>query len=213
MQFQHHSGNGEAKRSADGLADRHALRATRRPLSVHMFSSTTEYALRAAVFLAAQGGASASSERIAEVTHVPSGYISKVMRDLVVAGLVESQRGPNGGFTLALSPTEITVLDVVNAVAPIQRIEHCPLGNPMHTNLCPLHRRLDDAIASLQAAFRSTTLAELCAPVGSGGGAKPSGPQCGALTISAKSAPRTEPAPKPAKRGGQGGRGGRRSRA
>jgi Rrf2 family nitric oxide-sensitive transcriptional repressor len=150
------------------------------PGRLRMFSSTTEYALRAAVFLASLGGESASSERIAEATKVPPGYISKVMRDLVVARLVESQRGPNGGFTLARDPAAITVLDVVNAVTPLQRIESCPLGNPTHLNLCPLHRRLDDAIASIQDAFRKTTLAEVSTP-----GSRTASPQCGALTVSA----------------------------
>jgi Rrf2 family transcriptional regulator, nitric oxide-sensitive transcriptional repressor len=158
---------------------------------IRMFSSTTEYALRASVFLASMKGESASSERIAESTKVPAGYISKVMRDLVVAGLVESQRGPNGGFTLARDPSAITVLDVVDAVTPLQRIQSCPLGNPSHLNLCPLHRRLDEAIASIQDAFRKTTLAEVSEPSAKG---QVKGPQCGALTVSAAlktSVPRT----------------------
>lgn len=152
----------------------------RTPTSAHrMFSSTTEYALRASVFLASLKGESASSERISDATKVPPGYISKVMRDLVVARLVESQRGPNGGFTLARDPAAITVLDVVNAVTPLQRIESCPLGNPTHLNLCPLHKRLDEAITSIQDAFRKTTLAEVSTP------AKPGGksPQCAGLTV------------------------------
>jgi Rrf2 family protein len=143
-----------------------------------MFSSTTEYALRAAVYLASLGGEAANSERIAARTKVPSGYISKVMRDLVRAGLVDSQRGPNGGFTLARPPGSIAVLEVVNSVAPLQRITHCPLGNPAHVNLCPLHRRLDDAIASIQATFASTTLAQLLES-----GEKAAGASCTALTI------------------------------
>lgn len=133
-----------------------------------MFSSTFEYALRAAVNLASMENASASAEKIAECTKVPPGYISKVMRDLVVAGLVESQRGPNGGFRLARSPGKITVLDIMNAVAPMARIVGCPLGISSHINLCPLHRRLDDAIAMVEKAFGATTLAELVAPPAAG---------------------------------------------
>ncbi|MDZ4831802.1 MAG: Rrf2 family transcriptional regulator [Phycisphaerae bacterium] len=142
-----------------------------------MLSSTAEYALRAAVFLASSDGVPANSERIAEVTKVPSGYISKVMRDLVVAQLVSSQRGPNGGFALARPASEITILDVVNAVTPIQRIRSCPLGDPKHISLCPLHRRLDDAIAAIEQGFASTTLNELLTPIAGGG------KQCTAITI------------------------------
>lgn len=124
-------------------------------------SSTTEYALRAAVYLASLEGGAASSERIAENTKVPPGYISKVMRDLVVAGVASSQRGPNGGFVLARAPAKISILEVVDAVTPIRRITACPLGNSAHLSLCPLHRKLDDAIETIQKAFASTTLAEL----------------------------------------------------
>lgn len=142
-----------------------------------MLTSTTEYALRAATFLASHAGESASGERIAAATKVPAGYISKVMRDLVVAGLVGSQRGPNGGFTLARPPELISVLEVVNAVAPLQRIRSCPLGNPAHLALCPMHRRLDDAVAAIEATFGATSLAQLMAPTPG------AGPQCAALTV------------------------------
>lgn len=158
-----------------------------------MFSSTTEYALRAAVFLASQGGESVNSDRISEATKVPPGYISKVMRDLVIARLVESQRGPNGGFTLARDPSAISVLDVVNAVTPIRRIESCPLGNPTHLNLCPLHRRLDDAIASIELAFRQTTLAEVSQPKAG------KGQQCAALTVHGTPMGRAAAAAKPSR--------------
>jgi len=126
-----------------------------------MISQTTEYALRAAAYLASTNGSSVSGETIAKATLVPPGYLSKVMRDLVRAGFVVSQRGPNGGFALARRANAITVLDVVNAVTPIQRIRRCPLGKPEHTTLCPLHRRLDAAIAAVEEAFGATTLADL----------------------------------------------------
>lgn len=126
-----------------------------------MFSQTVEYALRAMIRLAALDGAPESTDRIAAHTHVPSGYLSKVMRDMVVANLVTSFRGPGGGFILAKRPGEISILDVVNAVDPIRRIEHCPLGDPRHTALCGLHRRLDDALAIIEQTFRTTTLADV----------------------------------------------------
>ncbi len=147
-----------------------------------MFSQTVEYALRAAAHLAALDGKAVNSENIAAATQVPQGYLSKVMRDLVVAGLVVSQRGPNGGFTLARPPDRISILDVVNAVDPILRIRQCPLGNPAHLKLCPLHRRLDDAAAQIEETFRRTSIAEVLP--GSDGARR-----CGQLTRPAQSAP------------------------
>jgi len=53
---------------------------------------------------------------------------------------------------------------VVNAVEPIGRIHVCPLGIKSHgARLCPLHKRLDDSLATMEEAFRKSTLAELLA--------------------------------------------------
>lgn len=127
-----------------------------------MLSQTVEYALRAIVCLANESPTAQTNVQLAEVTKVPTAYLSKVMASLNRAGLVHSQRGPNGGFTLARQPSDLVLLDVVNAVDPIRRIETCPLGIAGHgTRLCPLHRRMDNAIALVQDAFSKTTLAEV----------------------------------------------------
>lgn len=134
-----------------------------------MFSQTVEYALRAMTFLGSRPAASTTTEVIARETQVPAGYLAKVMRDLVVAQLVTSQRGPNGGFVLARPPEQITVLDIVNAVDPIQRIRSCPAGNPFHVKLCSLHARLDAAMAMIESELRRTSLAEVVADQTRGG--------------------------------------------
>lgn len=126
-----------------------------------MFSQTVEYALRAMMFLASRGGVPVTSECIAANTRVPAGYISKVMRDLVIGELVASFRGPHGGFVLTAKPEAITMFDVVDAVDPFRRIHKCPIDNPNHTELCPLHRRLDDAMAEIERSFRAVTLAQM----------------------------------------------------
>lgn len=129
-----------------------------------MFSSTLEYALRAVTFLAARPGEGMSSVRVAQATHVPEDYLSKVLQQLVRGGVLTSQRGRNGGFQLARPAVEISMLAVVNAVEPITRIEKCPLGLRQHgVRLCPLHRRLDHAYGLVEKAFAETTLAELVA--------------------------------------------------
>lgn len=126
-----------------------------------MISQTAEYALRAVVFLAEQSDAPQTTQQIAEVTLVPAGYLAKVMQTLGRSGIVHARRGLHGGFTLAVPPGELTVLDVVQAVDPVQRIEHCPLGIPEHKSLCPLHARLDDTAAMVEKALGASTIAEL----------------------------------------------------
>jgi Rrf2 family transcriptional regulator, nitric oxide-sensitive transcriptional repressor len=129
-----------------------------------MFSQTVEYALRAVVHLADQAPAARTTDQIATATRVPKAYLSKVLQGLCRAGIVRSRRGIGGGIALAKDPAELTILEVVDAVEPIGRIRRCPLGLEAHgVRLCPLHRRLDDALALVEAAFRRTTLAEVLA--------------------------------------------------
>ena len=127
-----------------------------------MLSQTTEYAMRAVVYLADQSPTAQTSDQISTATKVPSHYLSKVLRHLSRAKLLTSQRGLGGGFILAIDPDVLTLLDVVNAVEPIARIQTCPLLIGAHgVNLCPLHRRLDDAMAMVEESFRSATITEI----------------------------------------------------
>lgn len=129
-----------------------------------MLSQTVEYALRAATSLAAAQGESRTVDQVAEATHVPVAYLSKVLQQLVREGIVTSRRGSGGGFTLARRPGKLTILEIVQAVDPIERITACPLGLAAHgKRLCPLHRRLDNALAEMEKAFGGTTLAEILA--------------------------------------------------
>ena len=132
-----------------------------------MLSQTTEYALRAMVVLAEECNVPWTAQAISAKTLVPADYLVKVLQPLVKAGLITAQRGRNGGFLLARPPEQINVLDVVTAVDPLRRIRHCPLRLKGHgTTLCPLHRKLDDAIRLVEEAFGSTTLADILAGPG-----------------------------------------------
>jgi len=127
-----------------------------------MFSQTVEYALRAVVHLAMRSPKPQTTAAIAEATQVPSAYLSKVLQGLREKGIVRLQRGIGGGVSLAHDPEQLTILDIVNAVDPIQRIKHCPLDLKAHgVRLCALHHRMDQALLSMETAFRATTLAEL----------------------------------------------------
>ncbi len=129
-----------------------------------MISQTVEYALRTVLCLAKASPEARTSEQLAEAAQVPQPYLLKIMVSLKRAGVVSAQRGRRGGFSLAKSPEVLTILEVVNAVDPIQRIHECPLGIVDHgTALCPLHRRIDDTLQLVEKAFRETTLAEVLA--------------------------------------------------
>lgn len=126
-----------------------------------MISTTAKYALRAAVFLATDNDNFIRRSTIADATLVPKDYLLKVLNDLDAAGVVNSRRGPGGGYRLAIDANELTALQVVLAVDDIPRITSCPLGISSHRKLCPLHQLLDDASRVVEDAFRGATIADL----------------------------------------------------
>ena len=129
-----------------------------------MISLTAEYALRAVVWMAGHAEKAVGTREIAEATQVPVGYMSKVLQGLARTNVLRSRPGRTGGFVLGRQPDAMSVLDIVKAVDPIRRTERCPLGYRQHRGaLCPLHRRLDLAVAMVERAFADCTIAELVA--------------------------------------------------
>jgi Rrf2 family protein len=127
-----------------------------------VITQAVEYSLRAIVTLAKLGGRPCTSQQLAELTDTPAPYLSKLLQTLVRGELIQSRRGVNGGFVLARRPEEMTIYDVVQAVDAIKRIRKCPLNIGEHSGvLCPLHRRLDEALDTVERSFRGTTLADL----------------------------------------------------
>jgi Rrf2 family protein len=129
-----------------------------------MISQTAEYALRSVVYLAQNSSRSYVAQEIADGTQVPPSYISKVLQSLSKVGILNAQRGLHGGFSIAKDIHHVTIYDVVMAVDPIKRITSCPLQLAEHgTNLCPLHRHMDDAIAQIEKLYKESTIGSLLA--------------------------------------------------
>ena len=152
-----------------------------------MISQTSEYALRAVACLARRPGESMTTQQIAVASRVPAGYLAKILQALARAGIVTGQRGLGGGFLLARRPDELTLLDVVHVADGSRRITACPLGIPGHgPDLCPLHRRLDDAAALAEKTLSGVTVADVL-----------SEPLCGAPRAPARPCPTNVSSPSP----------------
>lgn len=94
-----------------------------------MLSLTSEYALRAMVYLAQhEADWPVTGKQIAKDAGIPPKYLSKVLGDLARAGVLEGTRGKRGGFRLVRSASEVPLLDVL---APFERFgrRRCPFGN------------------------------------------------------------------------------------
>ena len=79
-------------------------------------SAKSDYAIRAAVELAASGDGPVKGEQIAQAQEIPPNFLENIMADLRNAGLVTSRRGADGGYWLARPAGEIAVADVIRAV-------------------------------------------------------------------------------------------------
>jgi len=121
---------------------------------MHSFlSQTSEYALRAMAWLANESpNAPVCATDLSEGSGVPLHYLSKVLRRLVLAGLLVSRKGFGGGFTLARPPSEIAFSDILKATDAYPSLNRCSFGwgtcNIEHP--CPLH----GSVAALRENFQ-----------------------------------------------------------
>lgn len=110
-------------------------------------NQATDYAMRAVLYLSGLPyGQVTEAKLIAEEEHIPIRFLLKILRLLTKGGLVVSHRGVNGGYALARQPSEITMLDVVEAIegpVVVNRCLHSPEEcNKHYSKHCPVHEAL-----------------------------------------------------------------------
>jgi Rrf2 family protein len=136
-------------------------------ITMKLLSEACEYGLRAVIWLAQRPEEPYKVKQIADEIRAAPGYLVKVLQDLTRAGILAARRGSNGGFTLIGDPSTLTALDVINAIDPLERITSCPLQLDAHqTHLCPIHRQIDDAMATIEDLFRRLTIQDVVANQG-----------------------------------------------
>ena len=128
-----------------------------------------DYAVRLAVALARENGQQATGPELASRTEVPSGFLPQVMGDLVRAGIVANRRGRRGGYRLGRPASEVSLLDVVEAVEGDGRRTTCVLrGGPCRRDgACDVH---DAFFRAQEALFRSLAMVSLAEVVRNDGG-------------------------------------------
>jgi Rrf2 family protein len=121
-----------------------------------------DYAIRAVLELG-RAGERRKSREIAAAMAIPETYLPQVLGLMVKAGLVRSTAGPDGGYSLARDPAEISVLQVVEgADGPIQSATCVLRGGPCRWNeACALHEPWFRAQQALREQLGATTLADL----------------------------------------------------
>jgi Rrf2 family protein len=126
-------------------------------------SAKVDYALRAMLELAAAAPGQVKGERLATAQGIPQKFLENILVDLRHARLVESQRGADGGYRLAVAPAEITVADVIRAVeGPIASVRgKSPDEVDYVGTAAPLRDVWIDLRAAMRGVLEQTTLADL----------------------------------------------------
>ena len=96
-----------------------------------LFSRHCEYALQAVLYLALKGGKERiTTQELTKKLKIPYHFLGKILQDLTRKGLLASEKGPRGGFSLAMPAEEITLFHIVDAIDGTEFTRSCVLGFP-----------------------------------------------------------------------------------
>src|ERR1700752_2254845 len=85
-------------------------------MAVMRLSARADYALRAVIELAAAGPGHVTADQLARAQQIPGKFLETILTQLRRAGIIRSQRGPDGGFWLARPASEISLADIIRAI-------------------------------------------------------------------------------------------------
>jgi Rrf2 family protein len=105
------------------------------------------------------------AKEIAAAGQIPNKYLSKVMRDLVHAGVLTSTRGIGGGFRLRRKAESIKLVDIIRPFDDVQAARRCPFGNAKCSdeNPCSMHEQWRPVAEAFRNLMERTSLAEIIA--------------------------------------------------
>jgi Rrf2 family protein len=123
-----------------------------------------DYSVRAMIHVARHHDTRLRQARqIASEMQIPYKYLTQILAELVAKGLLVAKHGPAGGYRLARSPADITLLDVVEATEGPATFNHCVLrdGPCDWDQTCPVHDTWSQAQSALAQELAATTMADL----------------------------------------------------
>jgi len=125
-----------------------------------IYSKECEYAIRALTYLSLHPERRCLSREIAEDESLPGFFLSKILQTLARARLLNSVKGPNGGFQLAKSPDEITLFEIRQILDGNDDLEACAVGLGECHGLtpCPLHESFKPIRDQIKDYLHHTTL-------------------------------------------------------
>lgn len=130
-----------------------------------MFSTSCHYGLQAMIYIALHSTNDKNVDlgQIAEKQEIPKHFLSKILQMLVKRGLLNSMKGPTGGFSLKRPADEITLIEVIDAIDGLDVFTQCGIGFKRcdDDHPCPIHNEYKQVRNNIRELFETKTLLEL----------------------------------------------------
>ncbi|GAB3260799.1 Rrf2 family transcriptional regulator [Larkinella harenae] len=129
-----------------------------------MFSKTCEYAIRAVLYIAQQSaaGSKVGFKQIAQAVDAPESFIAKILQDLARKDLIQSAKGPHGGFYVTAEGMQRNLADIVKIVDGDKIFSGCGLGLTYcsEQNPCPIHNEFKTIRNQMQQMLQNATIGQ-----------------------------------------------------
>ncbi len=139
-----------------------------------MFSKACEYGIRATLFIAreSENQRRTSLKKIAKAINSPEAFTAKILQKLVQQDIIESAKGPRGGFFIDTEKNKTVLADIVKAIDGDAIMTGCALGldRCSEDHPCPLHYDFAEIRGNLKYMLENTTIPELTSRLDSGEG-------------------------------------------
>lgn len=137
-----------------------------------MLSYTCKTAIKAVIYLASkfESGENAGMKEIAEYIDASEHTIGKLLQTLVKQGIINSLKGPTGGFFISKEQRKQPIINIIKAIDGKQVFKECGLGlsKCSATHPCPIHDEYKEARNLVEKLFSEKKITDLCEPVSSG---------------------------------------------
>ncbi len=137
-----------------------------------MFSRSCEYALQSILYIClhSQEGKAIGLKEISATQQVPLHFLSKILQQLVKGKVLNSMKGPNGGFSLNVPPDKLKLIRVVEIIDGLDIFNRCGIGLKQCSDKtpCPIHFEYGVVKEKIMQLLTEKSLDELCKDVNKG---------------------------------------------
>lgn len=126
-------------------------------------SKTSKYALRILGHMAKNEVALYPAQQLHKEIDVPERYLRRLLTDLSKHGFIKSVQGRQGGFTFSKNISQISLLDIIEAIDGLESINGCILGyeSCAFDHSCPMHNLWEDTKKQTIKTLKDTTLSDI----------------------------------------------------